>query len=381
MSPRVHFAGTPYDLLPGETLLGGLARQGVSIPSFCRTGVCQTCIVRATSGQPPRESQVGVAGALVQQGCFLACQCVPDGPLEVELSDAIGSFATRVARVEGLSHQVMRVELEVPEGFTFRAGQFVQLEREGGVTRPYSIASIPGAKRLELHVKLHSGGVMSQWLRWAEKQPITLRGPFGECFYFDNELDRPLLLAGTGTGLAPLLGVTRAALAAGHRGPIHLYHGSSTRAGLYLFDELRTLAEAAPGLRVFGSVLEAPEEATTTLPRRGASGVGSGSVAPSSGKAASSGRATAAGKPIGAGKPASAKGAAGATASTTGEPRCVLRHETLDKLILADPLDFFQCRVYLCGDPGLVQRLRKRIYLSGAPQARIHCDPFVAPAS
>lgn len=345
MSPRVHFAGSPYDLLPGETLLAGLARQGVNIPSFCRTGVCQTCLVRATSGQPPRESQVGVAGALVQRGCFLACQCVPDAPLEVDWSDAARPFATRVARVEGLSRDVLRVELEVPEGFQFRAGQFVQLEREGGVLRPYSIASIPGAPRLELHVKLHAGGVMSQWLRWAEKQPITLRGPFGECFYFEDELDRPLLLAGTGTGLAPLLGVTRAALAAGHRGPIHLYHGSSARDGLYLFDQLRALAEAAPSLRVFGSLLEPPAPATAAQP------------APP--------------------QPAPSEQPAGASAP----PRVQLRHEPLDQLILSDPLDFFQCRVYLCGDPELVQRLRKRIYLSGAPQRRIHCDPFLPPAA
>jgi len=348
MSPRVHFAGTPYDLLPGETLLAGLSRQGVLIPSFCRTGVCQTCLVRATSGQPPPQSQAGVAEALVQRGCFLACQCVPDGPLAVEASDAIRTFRTRVARVEGLSPQVLRVELEVPEGFEYRAGQFVQLEREGGVTRPYSLASLPGSGHLELHVLLRSGGLMSQWLRWAEKQPITLRGPFGECFYFDGELDRPLLLAGTGTGLGPLLGVTRAALAAGHRGPIHLYHGSGTRDGLYLFDELAALAQSAPQLCVFGSVLETAEEAATTLPRRAVSGAA---------------RADASG------------------ASNRSGSRCQLLHRPLDALILSDPLDFFQCRVYLSGNPELVQRLRKRIYLSGAPQARIHCDPFLAPAA
>jgi CDP-4-dehydro-6-deoxyglucose reductase, E3 len=353
MSQRVHFAGTPYDLLPGETLLAGLSRQGVMIPSFCRTGVCQTCLVRATGGKPPRQSQAGVADALVQRGCFLACQCVPDGPLEVEATDTIGTYRTRVAKVEGLSAQVMRVELEVPEGFEYRAGQFVQLEREGGVTRPFSMASLPGSAHIELHVSLRPGGVMSQWLRWAEHQPITLRGPFGECFYFDGELDRPLLLAGTGTGLAPLLGVTRAALAAGHRGPIHLYHGSTTQGGLYLFDELRALAESAPQLCVFGSVLETAEEAATTLPRRAAGGVA---------------RSGASSGPVPSGPVPSGS-------------RFQLRHESLDQLILADSLDFFQSRVYLCGDPGLVQRLRKRIYLSGAPQARIHCDPFQPPAS
>src|SRR3954469_20308037 len=199
MGPRVQFENTSYELLPGETLLAGLARQGVEIPSFCRTGVCQTCLVRATRGRPPPSSQAGVAATWAERGCFLACQCVPDGPLEVERCAAFGTFASRVTRVEPLSPRVLRVELAVPEGFEYRAGQFLQLEREGGVLRPYSIASLPGSPHLELHVALLPGGALSSWLPTATGQPVTLRGPFGECFYLEREPDRPLLLAGTGT--------------------------------------------------------------------------------------------------------------------------------------------------------------------------------------
>ncbi len=339
MSTRVLYRGAPYDLLPGETLLAGLARQGVDIPSFCRTGVCQTCLVRATSGKPPARSQSGVSETLIASGCFLACQCVPEGVLEVEPCHDVGTFSTRVVQVEQMSSRVLRVELEAPAAFSYRAGQFVQLERPGGVTRPYSLASLPGGPHLELHVTLYPGGAMSQWLRWAIHQPITLRGPFGECFYLQDELDRPLLLAGTGSGLAPLLGVLRSALAAGHRAPIHLYHGSSTVEGQYASAELQRLVAATPNLRVFGSVLTPAEAKAGAQPP---------------------------------GVPAAPTKAA--------EPRYQLRHEPLDRLILADPLDFFQCRVYLCGDGELVQRLRKRIYLSGAPLTRIHIDPFLPPA-
>lgn len=328
--PRVLFENTSYELLPGETVLAGLERHGVQLPFFCRTGACQACLVRAKSGSPPASSQSGVAATWAERGCFLACQCVPDGPLEVERCDAVGTFASRVTRVEELSARVLRVLLAVPEGFEYRAGQFLQLEREGGVLRPYSIASLPGSPHLELHVALLADGAMSQWLRTATGQPVTLRGPFGECIYLEREPERPLLLAGTGTGLAPLLGVTRAALAAGHRGPIHLYHGSTRREGLYLWDELVVLARTAPQLRVFGSVFEAA-------------------------------------------------GAAQPSAAAPREERCQLRYEPLDRLILQDPLDCFACRVYLCGAPELVQRLRQRVYLCGAPLARIHCDPFLAP--
>jgi CDP-4-dehydro-6-deoxyglucose reductase, E3 len=334
MGPRVQFENTSYELLPGETLLDGLERQGVQLPSFCRTGVCQTCLVRATSGRPPASSQAGVAATWAERGCFLACQCVPEEPLEVERCDVVGTFGSRVAQVEELSPRVLRVQLEAPAGLQYRAGQFLQVERDGGVLRPYSIASLPGSPYLELHVALLAGGAMSQWLRSAAGQRVTLRGPFGECFYLESEPERPLLLAGTGTGLAPLLGVTRAALAAGHRGPIHLYHGSTSREGLYLWSELTQLVEAAPQLRVFGSVLQA-------------------------------------------GLPQPAGAAAPSAACPSG--RCQVLQQPLERLILDDPLDCFDCRVYLCGDPELVQRLRQRVYLCGAPRARIHCDPFVAP--
>jgi CDP-4-dehydro-6-deoxyglucose reductase, E3 len=284
-------------------------------------------VLRATRGRPPARSRVNLADSWVERGCFLACQCVPEEPLEVELCDVVGRFDSRVTQVEALSPEVLRVELEAPAGLVYRAGQYLHVERQGGVARPYSLASVPGSPGLELHVRRIAGGAMSEWLATALGEPVSLRGPFGECFYFDQEPERPLLLAGAGTGLAPLLGVVRAALGARHRGPIHLYHGSAGVQGLYLRDELSRLAACAPNLRVVCSVL-------------------------------------------------SAEGSA--EASTPGCP--VLAH-ALDRLILDDPLDFADCRVYLCGNPDLVARLRQRVYLSGAPRSRIHCDPFVAPAA
>jgi len=325
---RIDFEGAAYELLPGEPLLSGLERQGAALPSFCRTGACQTCLVKAKRGRPPRLSQVGLKDLWVEQGLFLACMCVPEEPMEVERCEAASSVATHVERVERLSPSVLRVELQAPAGFEYRAGQFVQLERAGGVMRPYSLASLPGTDRLELHVALFPGGEMSQWLISAAGQPVTVRGPFGECFYFEQEPERPLLLAGTGTGLAPLLGIARAALAAGHRAPIHLYHGSPNAEGLYLWAELAQLAQQAPLLHVFGSVLSGAGDA---LPAR-------------------------------------------------DSERCRILAEALDRALVTGPLDPADCRVYLCGQPEFVQRLKKRLYLAGTPLARIHCDPFVTPA-
>jgi NAD(P)H-flavin reductase/ferredoxin len=316
------FEGKTIELLPGETVLGGIERGGGEVPFFCRRGVCQACVLRATKGSVPPLSQKGLREAHRRQAFFLSCVCQPSEDLEVERCGISELVASRIESVEPLGADVLRVQLAVPQGFTYAAGQYIQLEREDGLMRPYSIASLPG-DRIELHVARLPGGAMSGWLPGAVGEPIGIRGPFGECSYV-AEPDRPLLLAGTGTGLAPLLGVVRAALAAGHRAPIRLYHGSPARAGLYLWHELAELAAQSELLSVVGSVL--------------------------SGDASAAGRSTIVNTPI-------------------------------DQLVLGSGVAWRDQRVYLCGHPDLVQKLQKKIYIAGAPLERIHADPFVAPAA
>jgi len=323
----IHFEGQAIEVSPGETVLQCIERHGGTLPAFCRRGICRTCLVKARSGSVPPAAQKGLKEALRLQGLFLACQCEPSEDIELERYGSSAVYDSCVERVERLSERVLRVYLSAPEGFEYRPGQFIQLERPGdGVSRAYSLASLPGAA-LELHVALLPGGAMSQWLVGATGEPVRLRGSFGECHYLPGELERPLCLAGTGTGLAPLLGILRAALAAGHHGPIRLYHGSVQRSGLYLWDELMALERMAPHLRVTGSVLEGPA--------------------------------------------AEAGGAAGAS----------IRVEALDATIARDGASPPEERVFLCGHADLVRALQKKFYLSGVPLARIHADAFVAPGT
>jgi NAD(P)H-flavin reductase len=324
------FEGKKLDLLADETVLDGLERHGFSIPSLCRAGVCQSCVLEATRGALPAAAQQGLQASARRQSLFLACMCRPREDLEIQRCGTSAPFHARVERVEHLSRGVLRVMLTAPAGFEYEAGQFIHLERPAdGLMRPYSIASLPSSAGLELHVALLRGGAMSGWLREASGQDVVLRGPFGGCFYMPGEPERPLLLAGTGTGLAPLLGVVRAALAAGHRAPIRLYHGSVTRPGLYLWDELCSLLAEAPALSVTGSVLDDVA---------GVRGTGEGA-------------------------------------------RCQIQVTPLDELVLADPSRSREDRVYLCGHPELVRKMQKKLYLSGVSLDRIHSDPFVAPAA
>lgn len=322
---RVSFEGRTHEGPDGESVLECLERHGVEVASFCRNGACQTCLMKAVGGEVPAAARQGVKESWQRQGYFLACMCRHPGLLEVARCDAARAWPTRVLEATRLQGDVLRVRIARPEGFEFAAGQFVQLIRPAdGLMRPYSIASLPSDAAIELHVAMLPGGRMSQWLTDAAGTAMQIRGPFGECSYWQDEPDRPLLLAGTGTGLAPLLGVLRAALAAGHRAPIRLFHGSRRIDGLYMWEDLRALQAASTALSIHGSVLEAGSE-----PQHPA-GVSSRALAE---------------QVLGLG----------------------------DSLLAAH-------RVYLCGNPQLVRELRREIYLAGVPFARIHADPFLEPA-
>ena len=160
----------------------------------------------------PAPAQVGLKASWRQQGYFLSCLCSSAGHLKVERCDAAAIFPALISRVERITDDIVRVMLTKPAGFEFRAGQFVQLVRpHDDLMRPYSIASTPEAGELELHVAMLPNGEMSGWLRRSAGAEVRIRGPFGECFYQEEEPTRPIVLAGTGTGLAPLVGILRAA--------------------------------------------------------------------------------------------------------------------------------------------------------------------------
>ena len=233
--------------------------------------------------------------------------------------------ATIVALAD-LSPSVKQVRLRPERSLDFRAGQYVTLVRQDGLARSYSIASLPEDGAIELHVRLVPSGKMSGWLHH-EARPgdqLTMLGPSGECFYVPGKEDQPLLLAGTGTGLAPLWGVLRDALRCGHRAPIHVFHGAVDQRGLYLCDEIRELA------RLHGHVSYTP----VVLNAEGSPDAAAGTA-------------------IGA----------------------------IDRVILERFPQLAEWRAYVAGDPEIVRSLKMKLFLAGAGSRDIFADAFLHSAN
>ena len=240
--PRLVFDGRAVEAAEGQTVLDAV---GIALDRSCRAGICQSCLVQKVEGDLLAAAQAGLTPAQQAQGLFLACVCTPTGPLSIMPADAARHRTeARVRSLDRLSNSVVRLRLEPAAPFPYRAGQFVNLMLDG-LVRSYSLAGQPDSDDfLELHVRILADGRMSQRIAndLAPGSRLIVAGPAGGCFYEGVDPDQPLVLAGTGTGLAPLWGILNDALGRGHRGPIRLYHGALSADGLYLVEEIRTLA-------------------------------------------------------------------------------------------------------------------------------------------
>lgn len=313
----LHYLDRDLSVEGDESVLDCLLRHGVSIGSSCRAGLCQSCLVQGAT-EPPLAAQRGLKEALVARHFFMACQCPARVSPAIIAEDALPTFPSQVLEAKQLAPDVFRVLVERPSAFDFEGGQFVHLIRPmDGLTRPYSIASSNRDPHLELHVARLSRGQMSAYLTEGAHVPLLLRGPAGDCTYRHKSAE-PLLLVGTGTGLAPLMGILRAALDAGHQAPVHLVHGARHLDGLYLHDELQLLQTQHAALCYEESIWMAD----------------------------------------------------------SGTPD--VRHVDIVQLIRRDFPQLTGHRVYLCGHPDLVHALKRQCFLAGAAMSMIHSDPFVS---
>lgn len=243
---RIKFEGQTFAAEANETVLDTLLRNNMQVPYGCRVGACQSCLMRSLDNAPPAASQVGLKETQQKQNYFLACLCHAEKEMEITLPNSETQwFEGVVIEKCSLSSNVLLLKLQSKQPLAFFAGQFVNLRNPAGVIRSYSIANIPNAAHeLEFHLRILPNGKFTRFVADELEVGSTLEflHAQGDCHYVEGKLEQPLLLIGTGTGLAPLYGIILDALRNHqHCGEIHLFHGSRDESGLYFENELREL--------------------------------------------------------------------------------------------------------------------------------------------
>ncbi len=145
--------------------------------------------------------------------------------------------------------RAVTIRLDVDDWPGHRAGQHVdvRLTAEDGYSaqRSYSIASAPGAERLELTVVRFDDGEVSPYLTTVldVSDQFEVRGPIGGYFVWDGDDAAPVLLVGGGSGVVPLMAMLRHHVAVDHEAAMRLVYSARTCDDLLYRDELAKLAD------------------------------------------------------------------------------------------------------------------------------------------
>ncbi len=306
----------------GQTVLTALLDQGYDIPNICRAGACQSCIMQATEGEIPAKAQLGLNDSQKAQGYFLACCCEPDSPLHIiDDSSQHQHIAAEVIEHSLFNDNILCLRLKPSTEFKYHAGQFLTIWKDNKIGRSYSLASVSGTDEyLECHIGRIANGIVSNWLHDDIKPGDTLQiqAATGNCFYTPGKPEQHLLLAGTGTGLAPLIGIARDALQQGHQGEINLIHGTLKSKDLYLHQTLLDMQASHKQFHYHTSVLHGDDsqDSINTMP--------------------------------------------------------------LDEQILNLEKNLADCKIFLCGAPDIVNSMKMKLFMAGASNKNIFIDPFIA---
>lgn len=319
---KLEYNNNHYDLHEGETVLDCLLRHNLTVPHSCKSGVCESCLMKATAGSIPEKAQTSLRPTAQKQKLFLACQCIPITDLTIQnLTDAgLNTKATIVSK-SLFTPEIINLKIKPSTEFQAEPGQYLTLMTDASLARSYSIANNPTLDGyIDLHIRLVNNGHMSHWVKNDAHAgtKVNLFGPTGSCFYnLELQPEAPMILAGTGTGLAPLYGIINEALRKGHKGTIQLFHGARSEEGLYLVKELEKLAQDHQNFIYIPCVLDGSDKAFYQ----------------------------------------------------TGDLQTIL----LSHL----PQDKSAIHLYLCGAPDMINPLKTKAFIAGIPSKQIFADPFL----
>jgi propane monooxygenase reductase component len=272
---RFEPVGIELEVDEDETVLNAAFRQGLMLMHGCKEGQCSACKSFLLDGEVDldRYSTFALPDFEEAEGWTLLCRAHAYSDLEIELinydEEILHSgtpprtVAATVEAVAELTHDIrlLRVRVHDDEPFSFKPGQYVDLEVPGhpGEHRSFSMANTTtSGDELEFMIKLYPGGRFSGLLAdgsLSTGDELKLTGPYG-VFTLRPSSPRRIVFVGGGAGMAPVLSLVRSMAESGTERPATYYYGARGAGDLFHLQELRELEERLPAFNFVPALSE-----------------------------------------------------------------------------------------------------------------------------
>ena len=215
--PLITYAGHIYRVSSNLPLLDSLLSEKAFVPYSCRSGYCHSCLMKAEQGKPPALSQKSLDQSQINQGYFLACQCLPDQDMEIALAKRKKIPAVIVGKTR-LTSTLIALDIAPRHSVDYEPGQHITVWASETLARPCYLASTlastlaPSAEQgqtLTIHIQRKANGEFSQWAHDCTQtgQKISISDVLGTNIY---HIFSSIHLAVVQDGcLAPILALLR----------------------------------------------------------------------------------------------------------------------------------------------------------------------------
>lgn len=237
--------GLQFEAHEDESVLDAAQRAGIKIRKSCTNGNCEICKAHMLAGVV--DTPEGKKNAdHPDVNPLLCCVSKPRSDLILELDKVLGPgeialqhVAFQIQDVTALEGGVYQVELLAPAGkpISYHAGQYLELLINDS-EYPFTIASAPDDRRVELHLGVSSDNQSSQIiLQFLQNNPtVRARLPKGDVWLKTQadqfNLHDPLVFIVAGTGFAQAKAMIEEQLKHQHSA-IHLYWINRDDSGFY----------------------------------------------------------------------------------------------------------------------------------------------------
>lgn len=225
----VQISGTDqtFTCAEGDTLLRAALRSGIGFPYECNVGSCGNCKFELIEGSItnnwPEAPGLSEKDRLRKRA--LGCQSCPTSDVQIKLrpSDHYRPVHTpirttaRMVSTRAITHDISEFSVELAQPMGFAPGQYALLQLPGITgARAYSMSSYSSAPTptLEFQVRRVPQGKGSAVLfdQLKAGDSVQIDGPYGMA-YLRESAPRDILCIAGGSGLAPMVSITRGAFA------------------------------------------------------------------------------------------------------------------------------------------------------------------------